>query len=231
MIDLPRRDRGGPAGPRPDLRLRRGRGQADRPDGYGDYQAGKAAAETQLGVDIEEDLIGQLEGDVGDLVSRGRQVGVRIQLKDPRPFSDTLDKLGQGAPRHRAGHVAAGRLREAEAGGDFTVPWPPPTATAMVYGVVDGVFVLSNDPRAGEQLRRRGDEGRGGREGPDGDEAPTPSSWSSRRCGAAAGTASAEALGGGSFTGRSAISRARWAPRRTASPAGSAHLRLIARRL
>ena len=73
--------------------------QAVEPDQYADYQQGKAAVERRLGVDIDEDLIAQLEGDASISVSDRGDVGVRIELADEAKFGDTLAKLEKELPR------------------------------------------------------------------------------------------------------------------------------------
>ncbi|MCA1678131.1 MAG: DUF3352 domain-containing protein, partial [Actinobacteria bacterium] len=127
--------------------------QAIDPSGFGDYETGKRAIEKQLGIDIENDLLKQLEGDLGVTFAVDGKYGVRAELKDPDEFDRTLAKLGRVLPRV-AERIAGEPVRyskptrgddfyELSAGGD-----------SIVYGVLDGAFILANDPRTASQLSR-----------------------------------------------------------------------------
>jgi hypothetical protein len=115
------------------------------PEEFGALQAGKAAIKRDLGVDLDEDLIAQLDGDLAVSIGLDGKFGARAELKDPAAFERTLTKLegiladiAQGAAGERVG------LAKPSAGDDFYA-----VATAdgdeIVFGVVDDVFVLSND--------------------------------------------------------------------------------------
>ena len=72
--------------------------QAVNPQGYSDYQTAKATIERRLDIDIDDDLIGQLEGDASLSVSTQGAVGARIQLADEAAFKRTLSKLEKELP-------------------------------------------------------------------------------------------------------------------------------------
>ena len=125
-------------------------GQAIDPSGFGDYNAGKETIEQRAGVDIEEDLLGQLEDDVSMTFTLDGDFGVRAAVKDPVALKRALNKLGSELPdiaKSVAGEPVG--YAKPKKGEDFYA-----LATAdgdsVVYGVVDGVFVLANDgARAG----------------------------------------------------------------------------------
>lgn len=129
-------------------------GQAVDPSGFGDYEASKRAIERRLGIDIENDLLNQLEGDLGVTLAVNGKYGVRAQLKDPAAFDKTLAKLGRELPdiAERIAGEPVGYAKP-KRGGDFYA-----LATAdgdsVAYGVVEGVFVLANDARLAAQLSK-----------------------------------------------------------------------------
>ncbi|MBA3305405.1 MAG: DUF3352 domain-containing protein [Thermoleophilaceae bacterium] len=127
-------------------------GQAVDPSGFGDYSAGKQAIESRLGVSIDDDIFGQLEDDVSVSFGLDGKFGLRARVKDPQAFTATLDKLGKALPE-----IAENAVGEPvgyappKKGGDFYA-----LATAdgdtVVYGVVDGMFVLANDSERASRL-------------------------------------------------------------------------------
>jgi hypothetical protein len=123
--------------------------QAVDPEQYADYQQTKAAAERRLGIDIDDDLIGQLEGDASISVSTRGDVGVRIELADEAKFSDTLDKLEKELPAFISS-TGGSRTRLTRAG-DVTVIRSADGDT-LAYKVEDGALVLSNRPSRVEQV-------------------------------------------------------------------------------
>ena len=123
--------------------------QAVDPDQYGGYQTGKAAAERRLGIDIDEDLIAQLEGDAALSVSTRGDVGVRIELADEAKFSDTLEKLEKELPRFISS--TGGSPTRLTRAGDVTVLRSADGDT-LAYKVEGGALLLSNRPSRVEQL-------------------------------------------------------------------------------
>ncbi len=126
--------------------------QAIDPSGFGDYAQAKRTIEKQLDLSIENDLLDQLEGDLAVTLRVDGKFGARSKVKDPGRFDKTLAKLGKVLP-DVAKSATGGSVGYAKPkrGGDFYA-----LATAdgdsVVYGVVDGVFVLANDPRTAGQL-------------------------------------------------------------------------------
>ena len=129
-------------------------GQAIDPSGFGDYETSKRAIEKRLGVDIENDLLKQLQGDLSVSFAVNGDYGVRAELEDPEAFERTLAKVGRVLPdlAERFAGEPIGYAKPKK-GGDFYA-----LATAdgdsVVYGVMDGVFVLANDPKTAGQLSK-----------------------------------------------------------------------------
>jgi uncharacterized protein DUF3352 len=125
--------------------------QAVDPAGFGDYAQAKKTIDRQLGVSLDDDLVGQLTGDVSASVSIDGTFGVRAQLKDPRAFERTLAKVADVLPNFAegAGFGTVG-LSKPKGSEDFYA-LAQPDGDAVVFGVVDDVLVVANDPeRAGE---------------------------------------------------------------------------------
>jgi hypothetical protein len=122
------------------------------PRGFGDYAKAKRTIEKQLDLSIENDVLDQLEGDLSVSFSVDGKFGARSRVKNPQAFDRTLAKLGAVLP-----DIAEGAFGESvgyakpKRGGDFYA-----LATAdgrsIVYGVVDGIFVLANDARTAGRL-------------------------------------------------------------------------------
>jgi len=111
---------------------------------FGSFEDGKTEIERRLKVDLDEDLIAQLDGDLAVSIGLDGEFGARAQLKDPAAFQRTLTKLEKVLPSVAEG-IAGEKVGFAKpkAGEDFYA-----VATAggdqVVFGVVKDVFVLSN---------------------------------------------------------------------------------------
>jgi uncharacterized protein DUF3352 len=121
------------------------------PAGFGEYQTGKRAISQRFDIDVDEDLFGQLTGDLSVSVAVNGAFGARAEVEDPDEFAETVERVAQALPRLGASlgvtDVAPrGDLFEArlEDGGRF------------VFGVRDGVFVAGSNPaRAGAMASRQ----------------------------------------------------------------------------
>jgi hypothetical protein len=125
-------------------------GQAVDPGGFGQYSAAKRQIEQQVNVNVDEDLLGQLKGDTAMSFSVNGKYGVRAELEDPAAFERTLAKVADLLPRFAEG-AGAGDLALAKPrrGSDFYA-LANQSGESIVFGVVDDVFVLANEPvRAG----------------------------------------------------------------------------------
>jgi len=120
-------------------------GQAVDPAGFGKYAQAKKTLDRQLKASIDDDLIGQLTGDLAASATVHGKFGVRAEVQDPATFKRTLanvaDVLPSLAEGSGAGPVA---LERANGKGDFYA-LAQPDGDAVVFGVANGAFVLAND--------------------------------------------------------------------------------------
>ena len=125
--------------------------QAVEPQSFGEYEAGKRAISQRFDIDVDEDLIGQLTGDLSVSVAVDGAFGARAEVEDAAAFAETVDRVAEALPELGAGlgvtDVARrGNLYEASLadGGRF------------FFGVRDDVFVAGSDPvRAGAMASRQ----------------------------------------------------------------------------
>jgi hypothetical protein len=127
-------------------------GQAIDPAGFGDYARAKQTIDKQLGVSLDDDLIGQLTGNVSASVAPGGGYGVRAELKDPQSFERTLAKVADVLPSFAEGAgFGAMQLSKPSGGEDFYV-LSRPGAGSVVFGVVNDVLVVASDARRAREL-------------------------------------------------------------------------------
>ena len=112
--------------------------QAADPQGFGEYEMGKRAIEERLGVDVDEDLFGQLAGDLSVSLALDGSFGARAEVDDPQAFGETIDTIAQALPQLGAG-VGIADVRRA---GDL---WEATLADGdrFFFGVSDGAFVAA----------------------------------------------------------------------------------------
>jgi Protein of unknown function (DUF3352) len=114
------------------------------PAGSGEYEAGKRALAQRLDLDLDEDFVGQLTGDVSISVAADYSFAVRADVARPDAFAQTLEKLAGALPQlgsglgvvdvSRRGDLYQARLAD---------------GSGFVFGMVDGAFVAaSNAARA-----------------------------------------------------------------------------------
>jgi hypothetical protein len=114
------------------------------PDAFGDYEAGKRAIAQRFAIDVDEDVVGQLTGDLSISVALDGAFSARADVADPDAFAGTVDRLAETLPQLGAGQGVTdvrrrGELYEARlANGD-----------RFVFGMSGDVFVAtSNAARA-----------------------------------------------------------------------------------
>jgi hypothetical protein len=125
--------------------------QAVEPADFGEYEAGKRAISQRFDIDVDEDLFGQLTGDMSVTVAVDGAFGARAEVEDPEAFAETVDRVAEAMPQLAAGLGVtdvrrSGRLYEASLadGGRF------------FFGVSDDVFVAGSSPaRAGAMATRQ----------------------------------------------------------------------------
>ena len=140
-------------------------GQAVDPAGFGDYAKAKQTIDKQLGVSLDDDLIGQLTGNVASSISLDGKFGVRAELRDPAGVRAHARQGGRRASELRGGR----RLRhrgavEAEGQPGLLRTRPARRRRRGVRG--DRRRARGRQrPRAGEAARRRGAHRGLGRQG------------------------------------------------------------------
>jgi hypothetical protein len=127
-------------------------GQSVDPAGFGDYAKAKKTIDTQLGVSLDDDLIGQLTGDVSSSISIDGKFGVRAELKDPQAFERTLAKVADVLPSFAEGAgFGTVRLSKPKGSEDF-YKLAQPDGDVIVFGVVDDVLVVANEAKRAAQV-------------------------------------------------------------------------------
>jgi hypothetical protein len=136
------------------VRWAEGAAQAIDPSGFGDYERAKQTIDSQLGVNLDRDLIGQLTGNVAASLALGGEYGVRADLRDPEAFKRTLAKLADVLPSFAEG-AGLGRvaLRKPRAGGDY-YELRGARGGRLVFGVSNDVLVVATDRARAVRLAR-----------------------------------------------------------------------------
>jgi hypothetical protein len=134
------------------VRFAENAGQAVDPAGFGDYAQAKKTIDRQLGVSLDEDLIGQLTGNVSASVSIDGKYAVRAELKDPRAFERTLAKVADVLPSFAEGAGFGTVGLSKPKGSDDFYALAQPDGDAIVFGVIDDVLVVANDPAQASKL-------------------------------------------------------------------------------
>jgi hypothetical protein len=134
------------------VRFAEAAGQAVDPAGFGDYAQAKQTPDARLDISIDDDLIGQLTGDVSASVALDGGFGVRADLEDPAAFERTLAKIADVLPSFAAGAGLGAVTIEKPRGDDDFYVLARQDGDAVVFGVVDGVLVVASSPERAEEL-------------------------------------------------------------------------------
>jgi hypothetical protein len=119
------------------------------PAGYAEFEAGKQTIGRRLDIDVDDDVLAQLGGDVSAVVDVDGKFGLRAELEDPDAFEDTLAKIMDGLPGFS---------------GDITVT--KPKAGDRFYGLATGgetyavgvandALVVANNPLMASEVATR----------------------------------------------------------------------------
>lgn len=125
--------------------------QSIDPAGFGDYAQAKKTIDKQLGVSLDDDLVGQLSGDLSASIALDGAYGVRAKLDDPQAFRRTLRKVSDLLPSFARG-AGFGRLQLTKPrAGDDLYELENPRGGSVFFGVAgDALVVASTRPRAEE---------------------------------------------------------------------------------
>ncbi len=125
-------------------------GVAD-PGKLGQLDTAKKQIGRRLGIDIQRDLVDQLSGETTISAGLDKSFGLRIELADPESAERTLERLAQKAPAiGKAFDLEEPAITRPGKERDF-YGLATTRGDRAVFGVVDDVFVLAQDPaQAGE---------------------------------------------------------------------------------
>jgi hypothetical protein len=126
--------------------------QSVDPAAFGDYLQAKKTIDKQLGVSLDDDLIGQLTGNVSATTGIDGGFGERAELKDPREFERTLAKVADVLPSFARG-AGLGRMRLSKPSGARNFyKLTKPDGSKMVFGVAGDVLVVASGQRRARSL-------------------------------------------------------------------------------
>lgn len=135
------------------------------PSGYDMFEIGLTQIEQRLGIDLERDLLGQLEQGIAVTIGLDGSFGARGEVSDPAALEQVLDKLAGVLPQFAEGATGE-KVGFAEPGpGEDLYALATASGDRVVFGLVDGVLVVSDDPGLAAQLARAGTRPVAGAEG------------------------------------------------------------------
>lgn len=120
------------------------------PSGYREFELAKAQLGSKLGVDVDRDVIGQFGGNAQLAVAPDGSFAARADLAEPAAFEQTLEKTADEIPDAMPGAEGA-TIAKPKAGEQFYALSTADGKT-VVFGVVDGRFVVSNRPERAAAL-------------------------------------------------------------------------------
>jgi hypothetical protein len=125
------------------------------PRGFGQYDQAKQQIAARMRVDVDRDVIAQFDGDMSATVAVNGEFGVRAELKDPAAFERTLERVADALPAFARGAGMADVQLAKPRGGSPFYALANGEGDSVVFGVVDDVFVLANEPRRAGTLARQ----------------------------------------------------------------------------
>jgi Protein of unknown function (DUF3352) len=147
------------------VRFAEAAGQAIDPSGFADYARAKQTLDARLDVSIDDDLIGQLTGDVSASVALDGGFGVRAELKDPAAFERTLAKIADVLPAFAQGAGLGAVTIEKPDAGEGLYALRQADGDTVVFGVLDGVLVVADSLERARELASEQPERVDGAEG------------------------------------------------------------------
>lgn len=112
--------------------------------------------ERRLDIDVERDVLSQLRDNLAVAGTADGGFGARAELDDPGRFERTLAKLVAELPDLAEGATGEDvRLSEPGRGEEF-YELTRAGGDRVVFGIVDGIFVLADDPRLADRIAAAG---------------------------------------------------------------------------
>ena len=119
------------------------------PAGYAQFQAGKAAIERRLEIDVDDDVIAQL-GDLAAAATIGGKFGVRAEVADRAVFERTLAKIMDRLPEF------SDDVTVAPPEGDGFYRLTTEDGETFAVGVAEGSLVVASDEEFASDIASRG---------------------------------------------------------------------------
>jgi hypothetical protein len=121
------------------------------PAGYAEFEAGKRSIGKRLGIDVDDDVLAQLSGDVAAVVTIQGRFGVRAALDDAAAFEKTLAKVMEGLPEF-SDDLTVTAPKE----GDRFYGLATSDGKSYAIGVAEGALVVANDAALASEVATRG---------------------------------------------------------------------------
>ena len=126
-------------------------GKVVDPAGYAQFQTGKESIGRRLGIDVEEDVLAQLTGDLAAAITLDGKFGARAELEDPGAFEKTLANVMDGLPEF-SDDVTVTKPAE----GDPFYGLTTEDGQSYAVGVAEGSLVLASDAAVAAEVATRG---------------------------------------------------------------------------
>jgi hypothetical protein len=139
--------------------------QALNPSGFGEYEQAKQTLDARLDISIDDDLFGQLTGDMSASVALDGSFGVRAEVEDPARLERTLAKIADVLPRFAEGAGLGRVMIQKPSGGEGFYTLAQPDGDGVVFGVSDGLLVVASDEGRARELAAEDPEPVDGAEG------------------------------------------------------------------
>jgi hypothetical protein len=131
-------------------------GQAINPSDFDDYAQAKRTLDSSLDISIDDDLIGQLTGDLAASIAPDGGFGVRAEVERPEALARTLAKVADVLPSFAEGAGFGSVTVEKPAAGKGVYTLAQSDGDDIAFGVLGGVLVVTDDPgEAGELAAER----------------------------------------------------------------------------
>jgi hypothetical protein len=126
--------------------------QALNPSGFGEYEQAKQTLDGRLDISIDDDLYGQLTGDVSVSVALDGSFGARAEVEDPARLERTLARIADVLPSFAKGAGLGPIIIQKPTGGEGLYTLAQPDGDGVVFGVRNGVLVVASDEERARQL-------------------------------------------------------------------------------
>jgi hypothetical protein len=147
------------------LRFAEAAAQAVNPSGFGDYAQAKQTLDSRLDISIDDDLIGQLTGDLAASIAIDGGFAVRAEVESPGALTRTLAKVADVLPSFAEGAGFGAVTIEKPSAGDDLYTLSQADGDDIAFGVVDGVLVVTDDPAEADEIAAGQPESVDGAEG------------------------------------------------------------------